>query len=74
MDLRGRLANMNLPTSKCLLPLVEAIVNSFHAIEETNEKGAVDIEIVRNTDKMISEVGDKVPIVAPPITGFHVKR
>lgn len=30
----GRIRNTNLPRSKALLPLFEAVVNAFHAIEE----------------------------------------
>lgn len=34
IDLNGRVKNMNLPHSRALMPLFEAIINSIHAIEE----------------------------------------
>jgi hypothetical protein len=34
IDLNGRVKNMNLPYSRALMPLFEAIINSIHAIEE----------------------------------------
>ena len=48
-DVSGRVKNINLPTSKPLFPLFEAIINSIHAIEYTGEsKGLIDIKIIRN--------------------------
>ena len=34
INITGRINNFNLPKNQPLLPLFEAIVNSFHAIEE----------------------------------------
>ena len=49
-DVLGRVKNINLPASKPLFPLFEAIINSIHAIEDTGElKGRIDIKIIRDT-------------------------
>jgi hypothetical protein len=37
LDLRGKLRNTQLPRTKALFPLFEAVVNSFQAIEDTSE-------------------------------------
>jgi hypothetical protein len=34
VDLAGKIKNTQLPRSKALLPMFEAVVNSFQAIEE----------------------------------------
>jgi len=72
-DVVGRVNNTNLPRNKALLPLFEAIINSFHAIEESIESGKGRIEIHIHRDK------SQVPITeddqfkpANPITGFSI--
>jgi hypothetical protein len=37
LDLPGKIRNTNLPRSKALFPLFEAVVNSFHALEDSGE-------------------------------------
>lgn len=55
-DVLGRVKNINLPASKPLFPLFEAIINSIHAIEDTGEsKGQIDIKIIRDTSGLFSK-------------------
>jgi len=55
-DVLGRVKNINLPASKPLFPLFEAIINSIHAIEDTGEsKGQIDIKIIRETSGLFSK-------------------
>ena len=37
VNIEGRVKNFKLPKNQPLIPLYEAIVNSFHAIEERKE-------------------------------------
>ena len=47
-DVAGRVRNVQLPTSKPLLPLFEAIVNSIQAIEDARESNRqIEIEVLR---------------------------
>jgi hypothetical protein len=51
VDLVGKIKNTNLPRSKALLPLFEAVINSFQAIEDATEPVAspfVDIFVERD--------------------------
>jgi hypothetical protein len=55
-DVAGRVRNVQLPTSKALLPLFEAIINSIHAIEDAREKdGQIEIEVLRDAESLFSE-------------------
>jgi hypothetical protein len=55
-DVAGRVRNVQLPTSKPLLPLFEAIINSIHAIEDAREKdGRIEIEVLRKADSLFGE-------------------
>lgn len=48
IDLVGRLRNIQLPSTKVLLPLFEAVVNSIHSIEDAKVRdGKIDIIIER---------------------------
>ncbi len=56
LDILGRVKNISLPTSKPLLPLFEAIVNSIHAIDQLNaEHGRIDVTIVRDENLLADE-------------------
>jgi len=49
-NLHGRLRNTSLPTTRGLLPLFEAVVNSIHGIEDRKlapDAGQLEIEILR---------------------------
>jgi len=49
VDLVGKIKNTQLPRSKALLPMLEAVVNSFQAIEEASKgQTAPRIEILKN--------------------------
>lgn len=49
LNLKGRVKNFSLPTNKPLMPLFEAVVNSFHAITEKNiDNGIIEIKVIRN--------------------------
>jgi hypothetical protein len=69
-DVAGRVRNVQLPTSKPLLPLFEAIINSIHAIEDAHEKdGRIEIEVFRDAESLFSE-SDRPHA---EISGFLVK-
>ena len=60
IDLKGRVQNTYLPQSKPLIPLFEAIVNAFQAIEERqirepNEAYRIKIIVVYNGQQGISD-------------------
>ncbi len=58
VDLPGRVKNVDLPPSKALHPVFEAISNSFHAVEDCrNGSGAIEIEIVRSGGDLL-EAGE----------------
>jgi hypothetical protein len=66
IDLRNQIRQTNLPKWKPLLPLFEAVMNSFQAIKDTNPTGQGSITIVTEREK---------PLLAednPPVTGFQV--
>jgi hypothetical protein len=47
-DVAGRVRNVQLPASKPLLPLFEAITNSIHAIEDAQvHDGRIEVEVFR---------------------------
>lgn len=57
IDVAGRVRNVILPTSRPLLPLFEAIVNSIQAIEDTGEdNGSITIKLIRDSTPSLLEV------------------
>ena len=56
----GRIRNTNLPRTKALLPLFEAVVNSFHAIEEVPDHPNPLIRIEATRERLLDkdELGD----------------
>jgi hypothetical protein len=51
-NIAGKVRNTTLHKTKPLLPLFEVVTNAIHAIEESkNEKGLIEIEIIRNGSK-----------------------
>lgn len=56
LDIRGRIRNVNLPTSRPLMPLFEAVVNSIQAIEESGHEGRIHIRIVRDQSPSLIDV------------------
>jgi hypothetical protein len=56
-DVPGRVRNVNVPASRPLLPLFEAIVNSIQAIEDANElNGQITIRLARDTSPTLIEM------------------
>lgn len=52
IDLPGRLRNIRLPKTKVLLPIFEAVVNSIHAIEDSQiENGKIDVLLLRDNQQ-----------------------
>lgn len=57
-NLRGRLRNTDLPVSKCLFPLFEAVVNSIYAIDDriasldsfASTEGKIRVTLNRSSD------------------------
>ena len=70
IDLVGRIKNVTLPYSKPLLPLFEAVINSFDAIEDGSmgRSGRISITIRRDTTQTRMEIGGSAEIV-----GFDVE-
>ncbi len=68
-DVQGRIRNISLTSSKPLLPLYEAIVNSIQAIADAKErKGKIDIIVNRDGNQLLA----KTDRAAGEITGFEV--
>lgn len=64
-SIAGRIRNTNLPKAKALLPLFEAVMNAFQAIEEAGGKG--------HTIRVIAErQSDLVKDKAGPVEAFTV--
>ncbi len=72
-NLSGRLRNTDLPTSKALYPVFEAVVNSIQAIEEKNnlDSGLIVLEIIRNSQQSIKGAGFAETL--ENIIGFTIK-
>jgi len=71
-DVAGRVRNVQLPTSKPLLPLFEAVINSIHAIEDADanaKDGRIEVEVFRNTESLFAD-SDRSHA---EISGFLVK-
>lgn len=71
VDIQGRVDNVSLPSSKSLLPLFEAVVNSIQSIQSSEERalGNIDIEIARDLSGLPLELAANE---LPPVTGFVV--
>jgi len=67
-NLEGRVRNTNLPKASALLPMFEAVVNSFHAIEDTGlESDGHAIEIIVHRDQVLPNMA-----VDGDVIGFTV--
>jgi hypothetical protein len=73
-SLKGRLANFDLPPSKAMNPLFEAIVNSIHAIEEKfsdpANQGRISIYVLRNDSQSQMELSERF---IQPIDEFTIE-
>ena len=65
-SIAGRIRNTNLPKAKALLPLFEAIINAFQAIEEAGGKG----HYIRITTERQGNLDDGKP---GPVEAFTIK-
>jgi hypothetical protein len=65
-DIVGRLRNTRLSRAHVALPLLEAVVNSLHAIEDAGGAGYVHIDILRSQELTLD--GEMLP----PVVGFEV--
>jgi hypothetical protein len=71
IDLKGRVNRLKLAERNMLLPLFEAIVNSIHAIEDTNNpKGEINVKLVRSTQSSLEFEGGRL---TPEIIGFQIE-
>ncbi|NJK32234.1 MAG: hypothetical protein HC927_07405 [Deltaproteobacteria bacterium] len=69
IDLRGRVKNARLPTSRPLLPLFESVVNSLQSLDDSQPKNPfIRIEIDRAAQASLALDSDAL---SPPET-FHV--
>lgn len=66
LDIRGRIRNVNLPASRPLMPLFEAVVNSIQAIEDCKREGTIHVRIVRDQSPSLIEVNRE-------IVGFEIE-
>ena len=69
LDIRGRIRNVNLPASRPLMPLFEAVVNSIQAIEESGREGTIHIRIFRDQRPTLVEVDKSTR----DIIGFEIE-
>lgn len=68
LDLDGRIKNTRLPRSKALLPVFEAVVNAFQAIEDLQRNARTEsIEVVVHRDQALPDLG-----VDGHVDGFSV--
>lgn len=71
VDLSGRVENLDLPKTKPLLPLLEAVSNSIHAIEDAEiSEGRITIRILRDIEGSLSLDEDAKGLV--DIVGFEI--
>lgn len=74
ISLQGRVKNFRIPVSQPLFPVFEAIINSFHAIDERREKDFsytnpfITIEIVRDGQLALLDSDEKNAIKSVYIT------
>lgn len=75
INLSGRIRNFSLPKNQPLLPLMEAVVNSIHAIEERKDKGLMPASENGYIDIFVkrADMIDGVPKQLAPITGFVIE-
>lgn len=70
LDLRNRVRNIPLPKYRPLLPLLETVVNSFHALEEARpSRPYITIRIERRPQLALSEESQKLA----PIQSLEVE-
>ncbi|KHD10711.2 hypothetical protein PN36_23290 [Candidatus Thiomargarita nelsonii] len=64
INLAGRVQNTHLPYQSALLPLLEAIINAIHAIEESGtNNGRIDIYLERDETQLSFEETQIAPVM-----------
>lgn len=72
VDLIGRVSKMKITKNEVLLPLYEAVVNSFQSIEESGKSdGEIRIKVLRDVSQDVFENKDRGE--SYPIEGFIVE-
>ena len=73
IDLAGRIKNFSLPKRNALLPLYEAVINSFQAIEDRQKISPDPAPVIIVTLKRDIVLNDgNESIVEPRINGFRI--
>ena len=72
LNLRQRVSNTSLPRSNPLLPVLEAVVNSFQSLEELGTVSGKFIRITVERDPVVLEEEVKY-VTSAPITGFVIE-
>ncbi|MDT7555501.1 MAG: hypothetical protein QOI16_4597 [Pseudonocardiales bacterium] len=74
LNFQGRVNNVTLPFSRSLLPVFEAIINSFHAIEDHGGKDRfIRIRVLRNTSEPRQTNAITGRLSSRTILGFQVE-
>jgi hypothetical protein len=68
-DILGKLKNTKLPPTKALLPMFEAVVNSFHSIEDSDRTAGARIEVYVGRDDPSSTLS---PQFTPRVNEFVI--
>lgn len=73
-DVEGRINNIQVPVSKPLIPLFEAITNSLDAIEEAKEpEGRIEIEIIRDENTLFADTTSSSDKQLAEVIGFIIR-
>lgn len=70
VDIKGRVKNTNLPYQKPLLPLFEAVINSFQSLENVDGEKFITITAIRDDSQIELELQDKN---VNPINSFIIE-
>jgi len=71
MNLGHRVSTMRLPSSKPLLPVLEAIVNAFQSLEELGDQEGKSIRVFAERDTVLED--SPSTITSSPICGFVIE-
>lgn len=72
-SLRGRVRNTGLPKKQLLMPLFEAVVNSIHAIEDSDlpvSSGSITVTVNRVPQ---DDLGEGIPGRTSNVVGFSIE-
>ncbi|MEM7734423.1 MAG: ATP-binding protein [Deinococcota bacterium] len=72
INLEGRVSKLPLAQAKGLLPMFEAVVNSIHAIQDTDrEDGKITVTLLRDKTQVVLVDGDEGNQILP-LQAFHI--